>query len=117
MIAFTLLFGAISLMVVSMGMDGEINENSFFWDHFEFFKTAFLMMIAFYFGDSSLKTLSKRWNKSGGGKSTGDESAQDDADYEEETGGFGREYGDAVPDADLTEYKKTLQEDSGESNK
>lgn len=65
MIAFTLLFGAVALMLVSMGMDGDLDENSFFRDHFEFFKTAFLMMIAFYFGDSSLKTLSKRWPKNG----------------------------------------------------
>ncbi len=65
MIAFTLLFAAIALTVVSMGMDTNIDESSFFWDHFEFVKTAFLMMIAFYFGDSSLKYLSERWNKPG----------------------------------------------------
>src|SRR5690606_29238605 len=28
---------------------------------FEFFETAFLMMIAFYFGDKSLRYLQKRW--------------------------------------------------------
>ncbi len=61
MIAFTLLFGGLALFIASMGMRGEMNENVFFWDHFEFFKTAFLMMVAFYFGNSSLKTLSKRW--------------------------------------------------------
>jgi hypothetical protein len=61
MIAFTLLFGGLALFVASMGMDGEMAENIFFWDHFEFFKTAFLMMVAFYFGSSSLKELSKRW--------------------------------------------------------
>ena len=62
MIAFTLLFGAIGLTIVSIGLRSEISGSSFFRDHYEFFKTAFLMMIAFYFGDSSLKTLSKRWN-------------------------------------------------------
>ena len=62
MITFTLLFGAISLMISSFGKDGNISQDSFYWDHFEFFKTAFLMMIAFYFGDKSLKYLSNRSN-------------------------------------------------------
>lgn len=62
MIAFTLLFGAIGLTVVSMGLEFELDPNSILWDNFEFFKTAFLMMIAFYFGDSSLRYLSNRWN-------------------------------------------------------
>lgn len=33
---------------------------------FEFFETAFLMMIAFYFGDRSLKYFSQRWRTPGG---------------------------------------------------
>ena len=61
MIAITLLFGAITMLIVSMGLNGKIDQDSFFWDHFEFYKTAFLMMIAFYFGDRSLKYLQKRW--------------------------------------------------------
>ncbi len=64
MIAFTLLFGAIAMIVISMGMDTYVEESAFFWDHYEFFKTAFLMMIAFYFGDHSLRYLSKRWPSS-----------------------------------------------------
>jgi len=61
MIAFTLLFGALTLLVVSIGMDEYDLQNSLIRDQFEFFKTAFLMMIAFYFGDKSLKFLQKRW--------------------------------------------------------
>lgn len=61
MIAFTLLFGAIAMLIISMGMNSELDRNSFFWDHFEFYKTAFLMMIAFYFGSRSLQYLQKRW--------------------------------------------------------
>ncbi|MFW5761691.1 MAG: N-acetylmuramidase family protein [Cyclobacteriaceae bacterium] len=61
MIAFTLLFGGIAIMVVSMGMDTDLTANTFFWDHYEFFKTAFLMMIAFYFGSRSLEYLRDRW--------------------------------------------------------
>ena len=57
MIAFTLLFGAIALLIVSFGMESQIGEGNFFYDQFEFFKTAFLMMIAFYFGSRSLKYL------------------------------------------------------------
>lgn len=94
MIAFTLLFGAIALTVTGMGLNDEINPDSFFWDHYEFFKTAFLMMIAFYFGDSSMRYLSKRWNSSreqnspqnsGGAKNPStvpDEVEMDDDDFE-----------------------------------
>lgn len=57
MIAFSLLFGAIAMLVVSFGMTNELDPNSFFWDQYEFFKTAFLMMIAFYFGSRSLQYL------------------------------------------------------------
>jgi uncharacterized membrane protein YgcG len=59
MIAFTLLFGAISVLIVSFGMKNEIQQNTLFHDQYEFFKTAFLMMIAFYFGSRSLEILSK----------------------------------------------------------
>lgn len=57
MIAFSLLFGALALLIASLGMDTNIKSNSFFYDQFEFFKTAFLMMIAFYFGSRSLQYL------------------------------------------------------------
>lgn len=63
MIAFTLLFGGLALLLASMDMKSEITGSGYYADHFEFFKTAFLMMIAFYFGDSSMKYLSKRWGK------------------------------------------------------
>ncbi|MEM7298432.1 MAG: N-acetylmuramoyl-L-alanine amidase, partial [Bacteroidota bacterium] len=62
MLAFTLLFGAIGMLIASFGKDGYIDSNSFFWNHFEFFETAFLMMIAFYFGDKSLRYLQNRSN-------------------------------------------------------
>ena len=57
MIAFTLLFGAISMLIVSIGMENQLDTNTMFWDQYEFFKTAFLMMIAFYFGSRSLQYL------------------------------------------------------------
>ncbi len=60
MIAFTLLFGAIAMLIVSIGMKNEIDTNAMFWDQYEFFKTAFLMMIAFYFGSRSLQYLQNR---------------------------------------------------------
>ena len=62
MIAFTLLFGAISMLIVSIGMENQLDTNSMFWDQYEFFKTAFLMMIAFYFGNSALKLLRDKNN-------------------------------------------------------
>jgi len=60
MIAFTLLFGAIAVLIVSIGMRNQWDENTVFWDQYEFFKTAFLMMIAFYFGSRSLQYLQNR---------------------------------------------------------
>jgi len=57
MIAFSLLFGALALLIVSFDPDIYANQKSFFFDQFEFFKTAFLMMIAFYFGSRSLEYL------------------------------------------------------------
>lgn len=61
-LTLTLMIGAISLFIYSMG-NSQIDEGeSFIYDNFEFFKTAFLMMIAFYFGSRSLEILQ---NKSG----------------------------------------------------
>lgn len=62
MIAFTLLFGGISLLISSMGSD-ELSSDlvALRIQQFEFFETAFLMMIAFYFGDKSLKYFRERW--------------------------------------------------------
>ncbi|AWW32118.1 sodium:proton antiporter [Echinicola strongylocentroti] len=62
MIAFTLLIGGMSLLISSYGMDYITNaEMALRAKQFEFFETAFLMMIAFYFGDRSLKYLRDRW--------------------------------------------------------
>ncbi len=57
MIAFSLLFGGTALLLVNFGVESELEANSIFRDQFEFFKTAFLMMVAFYFGSRSLKYL------------------------------------------------------------
>lgn len=57
MIAFTLLFGAIAILIASLAPENNLSKESFLFDQFEFFKTAFLMMIAFYFGSRSLEYL------------------------------------------------------------
>ncbi|MFA6401115.1 MAG: hypothetical protein WCX31_05745 [Salinivirgaceae bacterium] len=57
MIAFTLLFGAIALLIASFSPQNQLNPNTLLVDQFDFFKTAFLMMIAFYFGSRSLEFL------------------------------------------------------------
>ena len=57
MIAFTLLFGSISMLIMSIGSK-DCNEcQAVIRDQYEFFKTAFLMMIAFYFGTRALEYL------------------------------------------------------------
>ena len=60
MIAFTLLMGGMSLLITSFGTGYSGVDIALLRQQFEFFETAFLMMIAFYFGDRSLKYLSKR---------------------------------------------------------
>ncbi|WKN33295.1 N-acetylmuramidase domain-containing protein [Porifericola rhodea] len=72
MIAFTLLFGGLSLLIVSFGSEYSANQLALVRQQFEFFETAFLMMIAFYFGDKSLRYLQKRWVQPG--KAQGDSS-------------------------------------------
>ena len=67
MIAFTLLFGALAMLVASIGMKNELDPASMFWDQYEFFKTAFLMMIAFYFGSRSLQYLNQNKPLKNGG--------------------------------------------------
>lgn len=57
-IAFTMLIGALSMMVYSMGL-GNAQESALMKDHFEFFQNAFLMMVAFYFGSRGLEFLNK----------------------------------------------------------
>lgn len=56
-VALTLLIGALAMAIAALGMKTELPENSFLIDHFDFFKTAFLMMIAFYFGNKSLEMI------------------------------------------------------------
>jgi len=79
MIAFTLLMGGMALLIVSFGTQYTGVDAALLSQQFEFFETAFLMMIAFYFGDKSLKYLQNRWvprnrpeeNEKGEGKSPG----------------------------------------------
>ena len=59
-IALTLMIGGLALFIYSMGSSSIQEGNSFIYDNFEFFKTAFLMMIAFYFGSKSLEILQKK---------------------------------------------------------
>jgi protein-S-isoprenylcysteine O-methyltransferase Ste14 len=56
-IALTLLVGALALTIGSFGMDNSAKSNMILVDNFDFYKKAFLMMIAFYFGAKSLEIL------------------------------------------------------------
>lgn len=67
MIAFTLLMGGMALLIVSFGTQYSGVDAALLSQQFEFFETAFLMMIAFYFGDKSLKYLQNRWSPRAGG--------------------------------------------------
>ncbi|HEY4785588.1 MAG TPA: hypothetical protein VIH57_06045 [Bacteroidales bacterium] len=56
-IALTLLIVTIAMILVSFNTKNIVKDNETFIDNFDFFKNAFLMMIAFYFGQKSLETL------------------------------------------------------------
>lgn len=56
-LALSLAVGALALLIASLGMENSMPINQLFVDTFDFFKTAFLMMIAFYFGNKSLQYL------------------------------------------------------------
>ena len=56
-IALSLLVAGLSTTIASFSMNNTYPLNTLFIDHFEFFKTGFLMMIAFYFGAKTLDIL------------------------------------------------------------
>lgn len=56
-LALSLAVGALALLIASLGIKNTMPLNQLFVDTFDFFKTAFLMMIAFYFGNKSLQYL------------------------------------------------------------
>ncbi len=63
-IALSLLIGALSLTIASFGMENATKPNLILIDNFDFYKKAFLMMIAFYFGTKSLEILQQGDSKS-----------------------------------------------------
>jgi hypothetical protein len=78
-IALTLLMVGSALAIASFGFDRHVKPNSEFIDNFEFMKTAFLMMIAFYFGTKALdvfKPATNRNQNTVGFPTTGDLSNQ-----------------------------------------
>jgi hypothetical protein len=61
-IALSMLVAGLSMTIASFSMNNTFPLNALFIDHYEFFKTGFLMMIAFYFGTKSLDILRKTNN-------------------------------------------------------
>lgn len=126
MIAFTLLMGGMSLLITSFGTGYSGVDIALLRQQFEFFETAFLMMIAFYFGDRSLKYLSKRWSDpnapqvtptgqpttsvSGDRKASpmviGDSIDEDDQEFSQDDQGFLTENKPATPP--ITNVRQTL---------
>jgi len=62
-LALTLLVGGLAMTIAALGMKNSISEDTFLVDNFDFFKTAFLMMIAFYFGNKSLEMIGYKSQK------------------------------------------------------
>jgi hypothetical protein len=66
-VALTLLIGGTAMTIAALSFGDRLRDNELLIDNFDFFKKAFLMMIAFYFGTKSLEILQ---NKSSGAGST-----------------------------------------------
>ena len=58
-LTLTLMVASIAIAIAYMGEESSLRNDEFFIDNFDFFKQAFLMMIAFYFGSKSLEYISK----------------------------------------------------------
>jgi hypothetical protein len=56
-LALTVIIGGLALFIASLGRNNILRDNQVLVDYFDFFKSAFLMVIAFYFGAKSLETL------------------------------------------------------------
>jgi hypothetical protein len=63
-IALTILVGGLALTIGSFGMDSSVKPNQILVDNFDFYKQAFLMVIAFYFGVKSLDILTNKNKRS-----------------------------------------------------
>lgn len=64
-LALSILVTGMALAIASLSMNKTYPGNELFTDNFEFVKTGFLMMLAFYFGTKSLETLRKTNMKAG----------------------------------------------------
>jgi hypothetical protein len=62
-IALTLLVCGVAFVIAALNMKNSVAENTVLVDNFDFFKKAFLMMIAFYFGTKSLEILQGKEGK------------------------------------------------------
>ena len=59
-LTLSLVIGALAMIISSFGKNDTLPANQIFIDNWEFFKTAFLMMIAFYFGSKSLEKINTK---------------------------------------------------------
>ncbi len=79
-IALTVTIGAMAMLIASFDMDNTLKSNSFFVDNREFFKTSFLMVIAFYFGTRGIEQILQNPVKSGTQVSGNDVENAEDAE-------------------------------------
>ncbi len=59
-LAISLLVIGLALLVASFSFESKLQASEYLVDNFEYIKTAFLLMIAFYFGNKSLEFLKDR---------------------------------------------------------
>ncbi len=76
-LALSLMVSALAMTIAALGMDSTLPVNTLIVDNFDFIKTAFLMMIAFYFGHKSLELIGyKSKHVYGTGQETSDREAR-----------------------------------------
>ena len=118
-LALTLMVGGLAMTIAALGMENSIKEDTFLVDNFDFFKTAFLMMIAFYFGNKSLEMIGYKSKKTYSANDVNKESVNQQssqpipvAPYDEEgilnnglgNGDSGQTFNDENRDADDEEF-------------
>lgn len=62
-ISLTILVGGLAVTIKALSYPEQYEGNTLIVDHFEFFKEAFLMVIAFYFGTKGLEALQNKETK------------------------------------------------------
>lgn len=124
-IALSLLVTGLAMVIASFQMTQTFDSNKLYVDNFEFFKTAFLMMIAFYFGNKSLEAISNRNqgvyrpNQNGQGENSQDSGSSGFSSSQSVNASMNPSSTPSIPNniapGQASQLKKTLQTETSET--